>query len=62
MAMQKACKACKAIYEGNPCPQCGANEPVESFKGKVAVVNPEQSEIATNLKIKKKGSYAIKLG
>ncbi len=58
----KACRNCKAIYEGQKCPQCDSTEFSESFKGKISVVNPEQSEIATHLGIKKKGLYAIKLG
>ena len=58
----KACKQCKTIYEGIKCPKCGSEESADSFKGKVIVVDPEQSEIAKNLSIKKKGSYAIKLG
>lgn len=61
--MTKACKSCKAIYEtGSRCPVCGAEESVESFKGKVVITDPEQSEIAKNLKIQKKGAYAVKLG
>jgi len=62
MAVQKACKQCKMIYEGSKCPSCEYEEGSENFKGKVVVVNPEQSEIAKNMKINKKGSYAVKLG
>ncbi len=62
MAKEKACRQCKAIYEGSACPQCGSHDSVDAFKGKVEVLNPEQSEIANNLKIKKKGSFTIKLG
>lgn len=59
---EKGCRKCKAIYEGNTCPQCGSQESADNFKGKVVILNPEQSEIANNLKIKKKGSFAVKLG
>lgn len=62
MAIQRACKSCKAVYEGQQCPLCGSSENVEAFKGKIVIINPEQSEIANNVKIKKKGNYAIKLG
>lgn len=58
----KVCKQCKAIFEGGKCPKCGSEEYAESFKGKVVVINPEESEIAKSLKIKQKGSYAIKTG
>jgi DNA-directed RNA polymerase subunit E" len=59
----KACKHCKALIEsGSTCPQCGSTEISEHFKGKVSIINPEQSELAKNLKIHKKGVFAIKLG
>ena len=34
---------------------------IDSFKGKVDVLNPEQSELAKNLNLKKKGLFAIRL-
>lgn len=63
MAVQKACKQCKTIFEGSgKCPSCGSEESTDTFKGKVVIINPENSEIAKNLKYTKKGSYAVKLG
>ncbi len=60
---QRACRQCKAIFDsGSKCPSCGNEEISESFKGKVIVVNPENSEVAKNMGINKKGVYAIKLG
>lgn len=59
----KACKKCKAVVEsGARCPLCGSEELADSFKGKLVIMNPEESEIAKNVKITKKGTYAIKLG
>lgn len=60
MAKEKACKNCKKIYEGDRCPKCNSQEFTESWKGRVVIVNPEQSEIAKKLKISEKGIYAIK--
>ncbi len=60
MAKQKACKKCKTIYIGTKCPKCGNEEASDSFKGKIVIFNPEESEIAKNLNIKDKGEYAIK--
>lgn len=57
-----ACKKCKFILDGNKCPKCGSEEVAESFKGKVIVLKPEESEIAKNLKLKEKGIYALRLG
>ncbi len=62
MAKEKACKICKTIYEeGNKCPNCGAKEFTESFKGKIYIADPEKSEIAKKLNIKSKGEFAIKI-
>ena len=60
MAKQRACKNCKTIYTGIKCPKCGSENFNEGFKGKVVIFNPEESEIAKNMKIKEKGEYAIK--
>lgn len=49
------------IYEGDKCSNCGSQEYNDSFKGRVVILNTENSEIAQHLKIKNKGSYAIKL-
>jgi DNA-directed RNA polymerase subunit E" len=62
MPQEKVCKNCKRIYEGDQCPNCQSRETVSAFKGKMIILNPEQSEIAKNLSIKQKGNYAIKLG
>ena len=62
MASIKACKNCKSLVEGSKCPVCGHEELSETFKGKITILNPEQSEIAKNIKAEKKGTYAIKLG
>jgi len=61
MAKEKACKNCKLIYEGDPCPGCERKDTTDSFKGKVEIVNPEKSEISKQLKINKKGLYAIRV-
>lgn len=61
MATQRACKQCKRIFEGSKCPGCGSDSYSESFKGKIALVNPEQSELAGKIRIAQKGVYALKL-
>jgi DNA-directed RNA polymerase subunit E" len=60
MAKDKACRQCKTIFNGAKCPKCGAEGGSESFKGKVVVLNPENSEIAKNLKLHEKGTYAVR--
>ena len=61
MAKEKACKNCRLIYEGDICPGCGRKKISDSFKGKVEIINPEKSEVGKELKVSKKGTYAIKL-
>jgi RNA polymerase subunit RPABC4/transcription elongation factor Spt4 len=56
----KACKQCRTLFEGAKCPACGG-EGVDSFKGHVEVLDPVNSEIAKNLVLTKKGSFAIRL-
>jgi len=58
---EKACKHCRMIYEGTSCPSCQSAENVEGFKGKITIINPEQSEIAKNLGLKGKGVFALRL-
>ena len=58
---EKACKKCKLIFEGSKCPKCGSEEFTDSFKGRIAVLKPEESEVAKNLKIKEKGAFAVKV-
>ncbi len=58
---KKACKNCKTIYEGEKCPECGGKEFTTEFKGKIIILNPDQSEIAKKVNIKKPGTYAIKI-
>jgi DNA-directed RNA polymerase subunit E" len=57
---KKACKNCKTIYESEKCPECGSKDSVTDFKGKIVVFDPEKSEIAQKISIKKPGTYAIK--
>ncbi|MBR9706612.1 hypothetical protein GOV14_06260 [Candidatus Pacearchaeota archaeon] len=61
MAKEKACKGCKLIYTGDSCPHCAKKDISDNFKGKVEIVHPEKSVLAKELKVDKKGLYAIKL-
>lgn len=59
--MKRACKACRYLTEGNKCPACHSDQFSDSWKGKLVVLNVEQSEIAKKIGIKVKGEYAIKV-
>jgi DNA-directed RNA polymerase subunit E" len=61
MAVEKACKKCKAIFEGSKCPKCGSEEFTDTPKGKILILKPAESEVAKNLKINEKGAFAVKV-
>ncbi len=62
MKSQKACKACKTVFEEAKCPQCGSQEFSEHFKGAIIILQPDKSEIAKKININKSGIFAIRLG
>ncbi|MEM4337078.1 MAG: transcription elongation factor subunit Spt4 [Candidatus Woesearchaeota archaeon] len=59
--MKKACVKDKILFEGEECPLCKGTDSVTNWKGRVAILNPEKSEIAKKINISKKGEYAIKV-
>jgi len=60
MTKLKACKNCRALVQGDVCEICGGKDFITSWKGRIIVLNAQESEIAKQLKITKEGSYAIK--
>ncbi len=61
MSKEKACLNCKVIYIGDRCPNCNETVTSNTFKGRLHIFNPEESEIAKNMKIESKGEFAIKI-
>jgi RNA polymerase subunit RPABC4/transcription elongation factor Spt4 len=57
----KAIKSTKELIESDEQQKYDSDDLTENFKGKLIVLNPEQSEIAKNVKINKKGIFAIKI-
>ena len=60
MKGKKVCKNCKIFVDEQKCPICGNNQFLTNWKGRVIILDPEQSEIAKKLNIKRKGTYALK--
>ncbi|MCX6695823.1 MAG: DNA-directed RNA polymerase, subunit E'' [Candidatus Altiarchaeota archaeon] len=55
----RACKVCHRLTEDEVCGLC--NSPTTQYwSGYLAVLNPEQSEIAKRMDIKSPGQYALK--
>jgi DNA-directed RNA polymerase subunit E" len=57
---KKVCKKCKVFVEDDKCPICQGTQFTTSWKGRVIVLKPEESEIAKKMGIKEKGTFAIK--
>jgi len=55
----RACTKCRKIAWAEPvCPDCGERTTTH-FKGYLAVIDPEKSEMAKILGIEKPGEYAV---
>lgn len=57
---KKICKKCKLFVEGTECPICKGNQFMTNWKGRIAVLDAEKSQIAKKIGLKVKGEYAIK--
>lgn len=60
MVKEKACLNCRAIYEGDTCPNCGESASTDTIKGRVYIFNSENSCVAKNMKINGNGEFTIK--
>ena len=58
---ERACRNCRRIVTGNVCDNCGSTNLTHNYQGLVIVIEPERSEIAKMLGVKKPGYYAIKV-
>lgn len=59
--MKKACKKCKILFSEEKCPICNNVEFTETWKGKIIVLRPLESEISKKIGIEREGIYAIKI-
>ena len=57
----KACRSCRLISEKSLCPECKSTDMSDDFSGLVIIEDPENSEIAKIIGIKKKGRYAVRI-
>ena len=57
---KKVCRQCKIFVEKDSCPLCHNADFVDSWKGRIFILDPAKSQIAEKLEIKAKGEYAIK--
>jgi len=57
---KKACKICKRLLNAE-CPYHPNAPLVETWKGRIIVLDPNKSEIAKKLNITEPGEYAIRI-
>lgn len=56
-----ACKKCKYLYEGAECPACKTTQPIQNWKGRIAIIDNKHSDIAKKIGAEQEGEYAIKV-
>ena len=59
--MSRACRNCKIIIEENICPICKGTDLSDDYSGLLIVTDPEGSQMAQKMDIKKEGRYALKI-
>jgi DNA-directed RNA polymerase subunit E" len=59
--MSRACRNCKIIIEENVCPICKGTDLSDDYSGLLIIVDPEGSQMAQKMDIKKEGRYALKI-
>ena len=59
--MSRACRNSKIIIEENVCPICKGTDLSDDYSGLLIVVDPEGSQMAQKMDIKKEGRYALKI-
>lgn len=60
----KACKECGFLNQSSSreCESCGNKQFADKFKGRIAIFDAENSEVAKKAEISKNGRFAIKYG
>ena len=58
---KKACKQCKALYDGDECPVCKSKKTATTWQGRITILDEDKSSIAKKIGMDKKGEYAIKV-
>ena len=56
-----ACKTCKRIVLGDKCPYHPDSKLADNWKGRIIILDPENSELAKRLDITEAGEYALRI-
>jgi len=56
-----ACKSCHLVANSNRCPECKTMSMSDDWIGISIIIDPEMSQIAKELGVKKPGRYAVRV-
>ena len=59
--VERACRDCKMITTKSRCPNCGSDRLSKDFTGMIIILDPEGSEVARIMGIRKPGAYALRV-
>ena len=59
--VDRACRNCHLITEGNVCPRCKSTDLSDDFSGIVIILDPENSQIAKMMNVDRRGRYALRV-
>ncbi|HLD62790.1 MAG TPA: transcription elongation factor subunit Spt4 [Candidatus Norongarragalinales archaeon] len=59
--MEKACRKCRRIVQGDVCPVDQGTDLTKTFEGYIVILDPEHSEVAKAVKAATPGKYALKI-
>jgi DNA-directed RNA polymerase subunit E" len=60
MKIERACKICHILIDNEICPNCSLPTS-KRWRGFVIIKDPDNSQIAKKMNIKKPGKYALKV-
>ncbi|MBS3070494.1 DNA-directed RNA polymerase subunit E'' [Candidatus Micrarchaeota archaeon] len=59
--MEKACRKCRKIVQGDVCPVDQSTDLTKTFEGYIIILDPEHSEVGKAVKSTTPGKYALKI-
>lgn len=59
--MEKACRKCRRIVQGDVCPVDQSTDLTKTFEGYIVILSPNDSEVAKAVSATTPGKYALKI-
>jgi RNA polymerase subunit RPABC4/transcription elongation factor Spt4 len=61
MVARNVCRNCRILVKGQTCPLCGGNDLTTTWAGVAIIYDPRDSQIAKEMGIEAKGSFALRV-